>query len=294
MTRGVIRLVVCTALVALTAATVAEGQGATAISGVVGDSAGGVVPGATVIVTNAAGTKFETVSNSEGIFSVPALAAGAYTVEVSLSGFKTYRTEVRVQPGLPAAVNVTLELGSLAETVTVMSSSELINTQTATVAATLNSDQLLRMPTPTRNALNAVTFLPGVNTLTSNRNSTINGLPDSMMSITLDGVSNNDNFLRSSDGFFASVYPRQDAVEAASVVMAVGGASVGGSGAVNINFTTRSGTDRFSGTAYEYLPESGVELELLLQRAQWARKERHHPASVRRSSGRANRRAGTL
>jgi hypothetical protein len=95
-------------------------------------------------------------------------------------------------------------------------------------------------------------FLPGVNTLGTNRNSTINGLPYSMVQITLDGVSNNDNFLRSTDGFFASVYPRQDAVEAVTVVMAVGGAQVGGSGAVSINFQTRSGTNRFSGTAYEY------------------------------------------
>ena len=274
MIRTPTRLALYSAVVFLTAAGLAfahpstdargalsdvEGQGATAsISGAVVDTAGGVVPGATVVVTNAAGTKFEAVTNTEGIFSVPALAAGPYTVEVSLAGFKSVRTEVRLQTGVPATVNVTLEVGSLTETVTVRSSSELINTQTATVAATLNSDQLLRMPTPTRNALNAVTFLPGVNTITSNRNSTINGLPDSMMSITLDGVSNNDNFLRSSDGFFASVYPRQDAVEAVTVVMAVGGATVGGSGAVNINFTTRSGTNQFAGTVYDYLRTPGL------------------------------------
>jgi hypothetical protein len=234
-------------------ATLTFAQGAaTSISGTVADSGGGVIPGATVVVINAAGTKFETTTNLEGIFSVPAVAAGTYVVEVSLSGFKTSRTEVRVQPALPASVSVTLEVGALTETVTVKSSSELINTQTATVAATLNADQLLRMPTASRNALNAVTFLPGVNTLTTNRNSTINGLPDSMVNITFDGVSNSDNFLRSSDAFFASVYPRQDAVEAATVVMAVGGATVGGSGAVNINFTTRSGGSRFAGTVYEY------------------------------------------
>ncbi|MBM3808523.1 MAG: hypothetical protein FJW22_10050 [Acidimicrobiia bacterium] len=252
MLRGVARLAVGTTSVLVVAVGLAAAQGATSVSGVVSDGAGAGVPGATVVVTNSAGTKFETVTNTEGIFNVPALAAGAYSVEVSLSGFKTYRTDVRVQPGLPVALAVTLELGAITETVVVTSSAELVNTQTATVAATLNADQLLRMPTASRNALNAVTFLPGVNTLTTNRNSTINGLPDSMMSITLDGVSNNDNFLRSSDGFFASVYPRQDAVEAATVVMAVGGVSVGGSGAVNINFTTRSGADRFAGTAYEY------------------------------------------
>jgi hypothetical protein len=62
------------------------------------------------------------------------------------------------------------------------------------VASTLNSDQLNRMPTPTRNALNAITFLPGVNTATTNRESRINGLPESFVQITMDGISNNDNF----------------------------------------------------------------------------------------------------
>ena len=109
------------------------------------------------------------------------------------------------------------------------------------------------MPTPTRNALNAVAFLPGVNTTGTNRDSTINGLPEGFLSITLDGVSNNDNFLRNTDGFFASVTPRQDAVEAVSVTLAAAGAQVGGgAGAVTMAFQTRSGGNRFTGSAYEY------------------------------------------
>jgi hypothetical protein len=233
--------------------TLAFAQGAsTSISGTVVDAAGGVIPGAAVIVSNAAGATFETVTNAQGIFNVPAVTAGEYKVTVSLTGFKTSVIDVRVAPGTPASVKAVLEVGAITESVTVKSSSELINTQTATIADTLNADQLNRMPTPTRNALNAITFLPGVNVLTTNRNATINGLPESMYQITLDGVSNNDNYLRSSDGFFASVTPRQDAVEAVTVVTAVGGANVGGSGAVSMNFTTRSGTNRFSGTAYEY------------------------------------------
>jgi hypothetical protein len=249
------RLRACLALagaLVLAANAMAFAQGTTTISGTVTDSAGGVIPGAAVVVTNAAGTTFEVVTNAQGIFNVPAVTAGAYTVTVTLAGFKTATTDVRVQPGLPASVAIRLEVGDITESITVRSSSELVNTQTATVAATLNSDEITRMPTPTRNALNAVAFLPGVNTTSSNRNSSINGLPDSMVQITLDGVSNNDNFLRSTDGFFASVYPRQDAVEAVTVVMAVGGSQVGGSGAVSINFTTRAGSNRFSGTAYEY------------------------------------------
>jgi hypothetical protein len=249
------RIRACLALagaLVLAANALAFAQGTTTISGTVTDSAGGVIPGAAVVVTNAAGTSFEAVTNAQGIFNIPAVVAGTYNVTVSLAGFKTSTTEIRVQPGVPTSVPVRLEVGDITESITVKSSSELIDTQTATVAATLNSDEITRMPTPTRNALNAVTFLPGVNTLGTNRNSSINGLPYSMVQITLDGVSNNDNFLRSTDGFFASVYPRQDAVEAVTVVMAVGGAQVGGSGAVSINFQTRSGTNRFSATAYAY------------------------------------------
>jgi hypothetical protein len=246
---------VCLAvLLALFTGARAHAQGANStITGTVVDSAGGAIPGAAVVVKNQSGVSFEAVSNGEGLFEVPGLTPGTYSVTVSLSGFKTaVINDVRLLPGTPASIKATLEVGQLAETVTVAASSELINTQTATVSSTLNSDQLLRMPTPTRNALNAVTFLPGVNTATSNRESRINGLPESFVSITLDGVSNNDNFLRSSDSFFASITPRQDAVEAVAVTTAVQGAQTGGSGAVSINFSTRSGTNRFSGSGYEY------------------------------------------
>ena len=178
---------------------------------------------------------------------------------------------------------------------TVTSSAELINTETATVAATLNSDQLTRMPTPTRNALNAVTFLPGVNTTGTNRDSTINGLPESFLSITLDGVSNNDNFLRNTDGFFASVTPRQDAVEAVSVTLAAAGAQVGGgAGAVTMAFQTRSGGNRFTGSAYEYYREPGVQHELLFNEINHQGEERGQAEPVRRARRRADRDPGPL
>ena len=164
-------------LVAILTAAAVSGQSTASIAGVVHDSAGGVVPGVTVIVKeDATGAAHEAVTDVDGRYQVTALGAGAYTVTASLTGFKTaVAKSIRVAPGQPVTIPLTLEVGSLTETVTVTSSSELINTQTATVASTLNSDQLTRMPTPTRNALNAVTFLPGVNTPGTNRDSTVNG-----------------------------------------------------------------------------------------------------------------------
>lgn len=235
----------------VTATAFAQGG---SLSGVVVDSNGGMIPGVNVVVRNTAtNTTYESVTNAEGLFSVPALDAGVYTVTASLNGFKTaVLSDVRVAPATPTSVKATLEVGSVSETVNVTSSSEIINTQTATIAATLNVDQINKMPLATRNALNAVTFLPGVNTEGINRDSEFNGLPQSFINITLDGVSNNDNFLKSTDGFFASITPRQDAVEAVSVTTAAGGADVGGHGAVSVAFQTRSGTNRFTGSAYEY------------------------------------------
>lgn len=254
MQRLVWRACVALALTCAVAAS-AYAQATASISGVVRDAAGGVVPGVTVVVKeDGTGRSQETTTDAEGRYSVAALLAGSYTVTATLPGFKTAEaTSIRVAIGQPMTVPLTLEVGALEETVTVKSSSELINTQTATVAATLNSDEITRMPTPTRNALNAVAFLPGVNTAGTNRDSTINGLPEGFLSITLDGVSNNDNFLRNTDGFFASVTPRQDAVEAVSVVLSTGGANVSaGAGAVTMAFQTRSGGNRFTGSAYEY------------------------------------------
>jgi hypothetical protein len=252
-----VRIVTLAALVFFVSSPAWARQVTSSIAGVVKDSAGGVVPGAMVVVTNPdTGAKFEAITNSTGTFNVPALPTGRYTVTVSLQGFKTtVLSDVRAQAGIPANITATLEVGGLQETVMVKSeATELINTRTATVTSTLNADQIAQLPTPTRDLLlGGVTMLVGVNfTGIARGTATVNGLPESFLNITLDGVSNNDNFNKSTDGFFAPVRPRQDAIEAVTVTTAAGGADVGGHGAVAINFTTRSGTNRFTGSAYEY------------------------------------------
>src|SRR5687767_11478803 len=250
------RLLSAAVVIAITAWSASAQGTSSSISGVVLDTAGGAIPGASVVVTSdATGTKFETITGGEGAFTVPSLPVGTYKVTVSLEGFKTaVVTDVRVQLGIPTSVKATLEVGALKETVTVTgAAAELINTQTATVTATMNMDQIAQIPMPTREVLNAVTFLVGVNqTGVARGEATVNGLPESFLNITLDGVSNQDTFNKSTDAFFSPVRPRQDAIEAVTVTSAAGGADVGGHGAITINFVTRQGSNRFAGSAYEY------------------------------------------
>jgi hypothetical protein len=95
-----------------------------------------------------------------------------------------------------------------------------------------------------------------VNTPAGTRNSTVNGLPQSTINITIDGMSAQDNHLKGEfggDGFFARVSPRIDAIEEVTVSTAAQGAESTGQGAVQIRFVTRSGSNTFTGSSYYYL-----------------------------------------
>jgi hypothetical protein len=241
------------AVVALGAPAVFAQGGATApLSGTVVDTSGAVVPGASVVVKNVAtAATSEAVTNNEGQFTVPALSAGTYAVTVSLAGFKTVTVnDVVVNAGVPAGVKVTMAIGGIEEQVVVTGGSEVVATQSSTVSSTMNIKQIQSLPLTSRNALDFVANLAGVNTPGTVRDSTVNGLPQGSINITLDGISIQDNYLKTTDGFFARVQPRLDAVEEVTVTTAANGADSAGQGAVNIKFTTRSGSNTFKGAMF--------------------------------------------
>jgi hypothetical protein len=235
--------------------TVVYGQGSTTstISGVVVDSDGGVVPGAEVVAKHTATAATQSATtNAEGAFSFPGLNIGTYTVTVTLQGFKTVVVkDVVLTSSAPANVRAVLEIGGLSEQVVVSSSSEIVQTQSATITSTINTNQITKLPLTSRSAMDFVNFLPGVSTPGGNRDATINGLPQGVINITLDGINIQDNTNRSTDGFFAIVSPRLDAIEEVSVTTAGQGGDAG-QGAVQIKFVTRSGTNTFSGSGYHY------------------------------------------
>jgi Carboxypeptidase regulatory-like domain/TonB-dependent Receptor Plug Domain len=254
MKRSARRLLLAVVLV-LVSSTSGFAQGASqSLSGVVVDAAGGVIPGASVVVlNNATGEKFDLTSNEAGAFAVPGIAVGTYTVTVTLQSFKTaVINDVRIVTGTAANVKATMELGALTETVQVSSRSELVQSQSPTVASTLVAEQLNEVPLASRNALYALNMLPGVQygSGAGPRAAGINGLPNNTVNITIDGVQTG-NMLQSTDGFFSMVTPRLDAVEEITITGAVPG-SGSGPGSVQVQFATRSGTNRFDGSAYHY------------------------------------------
>src|SRR6185436_2718224 len=156
-------------LITLVAARVAQAQGSffTSLSGTVVDSSGGVIPGADVKVkNNGTGAEFNTVSGSDGGFTVPSLPGGSYSVTVSLMGFKTaVLNNVTLNAAIPANVKVTLAVGTLEENVTVTGDSALVvQTQTPSIATNLTGTQITSLPLSSRNALDSLTSLPGFNT----------------------------------------------------------------------------------------------------------------------------------
>ena len=238
----------------------AQGGASSTLSGTVTDTSGAIIPGASVVVKRAdTGLTSEAVTNAEGQFTIPQLAAGRYTVTVTLAGFKTATVnDVEVNAGVAAAVSVKLEVGGIEEQVVVTAGSEVVKTQSSTVSTTLTTKQISSLPTTSRSALDFVANLAGVNTPGSVRDSTVNGLPQGSINITLDGMSIQDNYLKTTDGFFARVSPRLDAIEEVTVTSAANGADSAGQGAINIRFTTKSGTNVFKGSTFFTLRHDGL------------------------------------
>ncbi len=224
------------------------------LSGTVTDTSGALVPGAAVSVQNSeTGAKFDTVTSPNGAFTVPSVPAGKYVANVSMKGFKETRVpNIVLEVGIPTSIQVKLELGQQTESVTVQAESAILQTQTATVSTTLAGQQISSLPLVSREALDLALFLPGITTPGRPRTSTADGLGKAAINITTDGINVQDNQGKSTDGFYTYVRPRTDAVEEVSVSTGAAGADSSGEGAVQIKFITRSGTNEYHGSLYEY------------------------------------------
>src|SRR5262249_32640314 len=149
------------------------------LEGNVVDSQGAAVPGATVKVVNKeTNQSFESTTDEKGYWALPSMSTGTYTVNLSRSGFKTANIDnVKIDAGVPATVNITLEVGQLTETVEVQAGAEVLQTATATVTNTLVGRQLHELPFTSRNLTELIVTQPGSATPGVPRSTSVYGLP---------------------------------------------------------------------------------------------------------------------
>jgi hypothetical protein len=222
------------------------------LTGTVTDAQGALVGGAQIVAKNTlTQAEFKAKSNDDGGWTIPSVSSGNYTVTITAQGFKaTVIQNVAVETSTTASVNAALEVGAANETITVTSGGSVIQSESANVSSTITGRQIGELPWATRDAMQLVLTLPGIQTPGTPRTSSVNGLPKNSLNITLDGANIQDNLLKSSDGFFTSTQAKSDAVEEVTVSTATPGAESSGEGAIQIKFVTKSGSNNYRGGVF--------------------------------------------
>lgn len=224
------------------------------ILGTVTDASGAVVPQAKIVITNQGENTSRTVStDSQGNFEASNLKAGNYTVTGGAGGFKTFKTTgLELTARQTLRVNIALELGQLTETVNVSATAAVVTTDTATIASSLGTQQVLELPINYRgrgstSPLSVLAYQPGVQSDNSYGYAVQGALP-SQTEISLDGIS---TVSAASNSPLSHLFPSADGI-AEMKVQAVGNnaefAQVG-----DITTTSRGGSNEFHGALYEYL-----------------------------------------
>lgn len=247
-------------LICSTAILAQSNQGG--ISGTVSDQTGAVVPGATVIVTDLGTLKTTTLTTSEsGSYSVRSLEPVTYSVVVEAKGFKKAIMEkVKVDTATIATINVTLETGTVGETVTISSDAPLINTESATTSQTITERQIRDLPLNNRSVLDLAVTVPNVSGdagsedpgVTSDQpvpgfNLSLNGGRPGSTTILADGANNTGVGIAR-----AVVSFTPETVQEFTVQTSGYSAEFGSTGGGVINATTKSGTNDFNGVALWY------------------------------------------
>jgi hypothetical protein len=249
-TRGVVGGIVVVVVVLLLLSSSASAQITTGtVSGRIVDAQGGVIPGATVVlVSETRGTKSApSVTSGTGDYVFPNVTPDRYTIEVSLEGFKSVRrTGIIVSGGDRVGVpSLTLEAGGIAETVTVVGESPLVQTQSGERSFAVSTEQVQNLPVARGNFTSMVAFVPGVNggDGTSAGGTRLGGA--SQNNIMMDGISAMDT---GNNGQMLSM--NIESIGEVKILTQGYQAEYGRSSGLQITAVTKSGTNRFRGSGY--------------------------------------------
>ena len=267
-----------TALLPMLVALVTSGwqafaQTSAGLKGVVTDSSGAVVPAAEIVVTNLDnGARRQTVTNETGDYDIPLLPSGRYTIAGRKPGFKqAIREDVRLELNQIAQIDFTLTAGEVSETVEVRSSAPLLESNTSSVGHVIETKAVSDLPLNGRNFAQLAILGPGVTGVGYSASGTIgsgtrpddmrpgtelfsNGNREQSNNFMLDGVDN--NFRRNG---LITLRPSVEAVLEFKIQTNLFQAEQGRNPGATINVITKSGSNSFRGSAYEFFRNSRLD-----------------------------------
>jgi hypothetical protein len=244
-------------LVYLLAATSGSAQSTAQINGTVSDPSGAILPGATVMaVQTETGFRREVVSDGAGAYALLNLPIGPYRLEVTLTGFRTYvQSGIVLQVSSNPVIPVTLQLGSLQETISVESAAPLVETRNPAIGQVIDNEAVEALPLEGRNPVALVmmagaavdTGNPSSRSLTGSRGIAIAGGQQFGVAYLLDGALHNNVY----DGVNLPL-PFPDALQEFRVETSAQNAQNGYKAGGTVGVATKAGTNLFHGDLFEF------------------------------------------
>ena len=235
-----------------------------AISGVVTDATGAMVPNAKVTITGVeTGVQTPLVTNASGYYSAPALKSGKYNVSVAAQGFRTATRagiEIRVQERLD--IDFRLEVGSAAAEITITATTPLLESETSSLGQVVEERSISDLPLNGRDFIQLATL--GAGTLPSNRtaergNFIANGARAVQNSYLLDGVENKNRILGFDKSLAQIIVPVPGSIQEFKVQTSTFSAEFGQSAGGVVNVTMKSGTNALHGSLFDFVRNSKMD-----------------------------------
>ena len=246
---------------AITVSTAGWAQAVSSLHGIVQDQNGAVLPGATITLSNGqTGFSRTTKADNQGVYQFQQVPPATYQVTATATGFATLKQDnVVLLVNEPTSLNLTLPVQGQAVTVEVTSTTPPVNTVDATLGHAFDSRQVENLPFEGRDPAAILSLQPGVNYIGTNisatsdidtRNGSVNGGRSDQANLTLDGVDNNDQVRGAA--FQGAVRTTLESVEEFRVTTLGANADQGRSSGGQVALVTKSGTNQFHGSLYEY------------------------------------------
>jgi outer membrane receptor protein involved in Fe transport len=251
------------------------------LNGTITDPSGAAVPKAKVTVTNTAtGLVRSTVTSDAGLYEFSGMPVGSYDLAADAPGFKTAkRTAIPLQVGAVATIDVRMEVGSVQETVSVEAEAPVVETTRTSAAVNVTEKAVANLPVNGRNFIDFTLLTPGVvRDVRGTGDLSFAGQRGTANSLLVDGADSNNLFFGEATGRtgFRPYAFSEDAVQEFQVNTSGYSAEVGRAGGGTINMVTKSGTNDFHGTAFEFYRDKSLNANTFTQNRAGLRKLPYH------------------